>query len=227
MLNKQKGNMYPFVTHTWNPINGECSHKCEYCYMKVFKTHPLHLSEKFLQDDLGQGNFIFVGSSTDMFANDVPKEWIHKVLKHCKEYPKNIYLFQSKDTLNMYSLVGLDVFPVKTVWGTTIETNRDYKISNAPSVEKRIEYLSKGILFERMITIEPIMDFDLDELVNLIKKAKPKWVNIGADSKNHHLPEPQKEKVEALIAELKKFTEVKIKDNLRRILDGKSDNQVV
>ena len=26
MLNEQKGNMYGFVTHTWNPIKGKCFH---------------------------------------------------------------------------------------------------------------------------------------------------------------------------------------------------------
>ena len=33
-LNKTNGNMYPWVTHTWNPLAGECKHNCNYCYMK-------------------------------------------------------------------------------------------------------------------------------------------------------------------------------------------------
>ena len=31
MLNRQKGNMYPWITHTWNPIKGKCPHDCTYC----------------------------------------------------------------------------------------------------------------------------------------------------------------------------------------------------
>ena len=31
-LNVAKGNMYEFVTHTWNPIKGICPHGCKYCY---------------------------------------------------------------------------------------------------------------------------------------------------------------------------------------------------
>ncbi len=69
-----------------------------------------------------------------------------------------------------------------------------------------------------MVTIEPIMNFDLDIMIKWLKDIKPKWVNIGADSKGHNLPEPSKEKVESLIKELKKFTEVKIKPNLKRII---------
>ena len=26
--------MYPWVTHTWNPLAGRCKHDCNYCYMK-------------------------------------------------------------------------------------------------------------------------------------------------------------------------------------------------
>ena len=89
MMNESKGNMYGFVTHTWNPIKGKCSHDCSYCYMKVYKQSPLHLVEKELTDDLGSGNFVFVGSSTDMFAEDVPADWIIKVIDACRKFPKN------------------------------------------------------------------------------------------------------------------------------------------
>jgi len=43
-------------------------------------------------------------------------------------------------------------------------------------------------------------------------------VNIGANT-NHKvkLPEPEPEKIKDLIAALKEFTEVKVKDNLKRL----------
>ncbi len=68
------------------------------------------------------------------------------------------------------------------------------------------------------VTIEPIMDFDLEEMVELIKKCNPQQVNIGADSGNNHLPEPPKEKIFKLIEALSSFTTVKQKDNLKRLL---------
>ncbi|MFX1295603.1 MAG: hypothetical protein ACFFD2_12230, partial [Promethearchaeota archaeon] len=68
------------------------------------------------------------------------------------------------------------------------------------------------------ITIEPIMDFDLNKFVQLIKVSYPKQINIGADSGNNHLPEPSKEKILELISELKKFTIVHKKKNLNRLL---------
>jgi molybdopterin converting factor small subunit len=35
--------------------------------------------EKELKTDLGKGNFIFVGSSCDMWAQNIPEEWIEKL----------------------------------------------------------------------------------------------------------------------------------------------------
>ncbi len=216
VINKSKGNMYGFVTHTWNPIKGKCSHDCIYCYMKVWKQKPLRLVEKELQDDLGEGNFIFVGSSTDMFAGDVPREWISKVLRYCRKFD-NTYLFQTKNPMKLWMF--LSELPKKTIVGTTAETNREklQSFSKAPEVKERLDMIQNNI-YPVMITLEPILDFDLEVFHNQIWGARPKWVNIGADSKGHNLPEPSKEKIEALIKELKKFTEVKIKPNLKRLM---------
>jgi len=95
-LNKQKGNMYPFVTHTWNPIRGKCPHDCSYCYMKVYPQKELRFVESEMETNLGEGNFIFVGSSTDMWAVSVPDKWIDCSLNRCHLFV-NRYLFQSKN----------------------------------------------------------------------------------------------------------------------------------
>ena len=51
-----------------------------------------------------------------------------------------------------------------------------------------------------------------------IELIGPSWVNIGADSKGHGLPEPSRDKVVALIERLSQVTEVKQKPNLKRLL---------
>lgn len=220
MLKKQSGNMYEFVSHTWSPIRGKCSHDCSYCYMKKWgEQPPLHIDEKDLMTNLGEGNFIFVGHTIDLFANDVPAEWIQKVLERLKSYPLNKYLLQSKNPKRFLDFIDFGKYTCDILFGTTIETNRDIVESKAPPVSQRAmalaELSSKG--FETMVTIEPIFDFDLDDLVDLIVLANPEWVNIGADSKGHDLPEPPKEKVKKLIEILQKTTQVKLKGNLGRI----------
>ncbi len=221
MLNKSKGNMYPWVSHTWNPIRGRCPHDCQYCYMKSVRRDigELRLEEKCLNDNLGIRNTIFVGSSTDMWAREVPDEWILKVLEHCREYRNNTYLFQSKNPFRFSRFRGL--FPSKVILGTTLETNRDYDFSKAPQPRLRAEALKSwdGTGIKKMISIEPVMDFDLDKFITMIAMCEPIFVSIGADSKGHNLPEPPAWKVERLIEELRKFTEVKVKENLNRVLE--------
>ena len=186
--------------------------------MKRFKLNDIRLDEKEFKTNLGFDNFIFVGSGNDIFAKDIPEEWILKTLNHCNQYI-NKYLFQTKNPKRV--LKYIDYFPLKSIICTTIESNRNYPeiMNNSPSVENRIKYLSEIKKFPRMITIEPILDFDLQKLINMINYCYPFQVNIGSDSKGNKLPEPKKEKLNLLINELKQYSKIFIKDNLKRLLN--------
>jgi len=125
-------------------------------------------------------------------------------------------------------MVGEDLPPRSSIC-TTIETNRVYKsiMNNAYEPEDRatpFEWARKTKpTIPRYVTIEPIMDFDLTPMVELIKRCEPVQVNIGADSGNNGLPEPRADKVLALIYELQKFTTIARKSNLGRLLKNKVD----
>ena len=55
-LNKSTGNMYAFVSHTYNPLKGECEHSCTYCFMRrKLLLPPLRLELKELKVNLGEG----------------------------------------------------------------------------------------------------------------------------------------------------------------------------
>ncbi|OQA00448.1 MAG: hypothetical protein BWY70_00700 [Bacteroidetes bacterium ADurb.Bin408] len=85
--------MYEFITHTWNPIKGQCFHDCSYCYMKRWgRLKPVRFEPKELKTDLGHDNFIFIGSSCDIWAQNIPEDWIFKTLYHCSNFD-NKYLF--------------------------------------------------------------------------------------------------------------------------------------
>lgn len=221
-MNVQKGNMYDFVTHTWNTVKGKCPHGCTYCYMHRFPQNEVRFDSNELKTDLGSGNFIFVGSSCDMFAENIPHEWIQKTMAHCAKHD-NSYLFQTKNP-NMFERMYPHGFPSVSKLCTTIETNRHYpEMGNAPSTKERAEAMHRlndwNYRFETMVTIEPIMDFDLKEMVEIIKRCEPWKVNIGSDSGGNHLPEPSADKVLALIEELKKFTTIAKKRNIVRLLE--------
>lgn len=210
--------MYEFVTHTWNAIKGKCPHDCCYCYMKKMlgaKMPALRFDESELKSNLGQGNFIFVGSSTDAWAEEVPSEWITKMLDYCDKFD-NRYLFQSKNPVRFLEFTDHPVFK-QSVFCTTIETNRDDQaISKAPIMQERAEAMAKlhELGFTTYVTAEPCMDFDLNPMVELIRQCKPAQVNIGKNTwAQVALLEPTTEKVKALIKEISAFSKVEVKRN--------------
>jgi DNA repair photolyase len=172
----------------------------------------------------GTGRTIFVDHCNDLFAEDVPREWIMNVLNHCAQWLENTYVYQTKNPGRYVEFLRW-MLPT-CMLGCTIETNRDIlnTISCAPRPVGRFAAMQQlntsRILF---VTIEPIMDFDVDVLAEWIRKIGPEFVNIGADSKGHNLPEPPAEKIFALIDLLDKAgIEIRAKHNLERIL-GKEE----
>ena len=89
--------------------------------------------------------------------------------------------------------------------------------NTAPAPEERYKAMlqMKG---RKFVTIEPVLDFDVDILAKWIGEINPEFLNLGADSKNHNLPEPTVEKIFALVDELKKYgIELREKHNLKRL----------
>lgn len=221
-LNISKGNMYEFVTHTWNTVKGECHHDCSYCYMKRWgKLNPARFDAKELKTDLGDDNFIFVGSGNDLFSACIPDGWIDKTLEHCDRF-HNKYLFQTKNPVRFKEWMYHPVIRERSVLCTTIETNRHYPdiMKNSPNPLHRafnIFEISKQV--DTYITTEPIMDFDLPAFFLLLTQCKAKQINIGADSGGHNLPEPSAEKVISLIKLLRDAGEnIVLKPNIQRII---------
>jgi len=222
MLNKQKGNMYPWITHTWNPIKGKCPHDCGYCYMKRFPQKYIRLDESEFKTDLGDNNIIFVGSSCDMFAEEISEDWIRKTLEHCNKF-NNTYLFQSKNPHRFLKAEFLRLMPLDAYLGTTIETNRDFNLDTIPNQSQRyfaMELLKQQLNRKVMVSIEPVMDFDVDILSMWINNINPDFVSVGADSKGHNLNEPSSIKLKQLFKAINQNIEVKQKNNLKRIMKG-------
>jgi len=182
--------------------------------MKVYPLNPVRFDSSELKTDLGSGYFIFVGSSCDMWAEGIPDEWLRKTFEHILKYPDNTYLFQTKNPERFIHYAG---FPPFVYLGITIESNRDYKISKAPSPQERIDSFIVVDHPMKMVSIEPVLDFDVDVLIGWMRDVKPEFISIGADSKGHKLQEPSSEKLQDLISGLKRFTDVRVKENLGRL----------
>lgn len=224
-LNLQKGNMYGFVTHTWNTVKGKCPHNCAYCYMHQFPQKDMRFDKKELDTYLKTEKIIFVGSSCDMWADDVPSEWIKSTVVHCAKHPRNEYLFQSKNPIRFLEIKNY-MRPKNIILATTLETNRDDlagEYSDAPTISARVNQMvqvKEEFDCRIMITIEPIMDLDPGPMVDLIELLKPQQINIGADSKQHNLPEPSQDTVYDLINRLEVLNyNLILKKNLKRLIN--------
>lgn len=226
-MNKQKGQMYEWVTHTHSHIGGRCPHRCEYCSIQVMQQRfpnlpysgDLFLKEKEFLVDYGAGKTIFIENCNDLFAAEVPGEWIERVIGHCMAHRNNTYVFQTKNPSRIRDFK--QIASLAPLIGCTIETNRENNLGNAPSRKERAAGMKWGPMF---LTVEQIMDFDLEPFVRMITEIAPIFVNIGADSKGHGLPEPSIEKVSQLIDRLaEQGIEIREKHNLERLtLESKS-----
>lgn len=221
-MNKSKGNMYKFINMTWNTIKGACPHDCSYCSIKRIAKRfnqaqkPPRFDESELNTNMGEDNYIFVGSSNDLFAAGYPDNWVRETLYHCVKYPDNRYLFQTKNPEGIAPYK--DLIPDNATICLTLESNRHYRdiMRKAPVPYNRALHF-RDVPFQKMITIEPILDFGLGAFVEMIKSCNPIQVNIGADSGNNRLPEPSWDKVVMLINRLNEFTKVVEKPNLGRL----------
>jgi len=177
-----------------------------------------HLVESELKTNLGNGNKIFVGSSTDMWGEWIPDEWITKVLNYCNQFD-NEYLFQSKDPRKFLNVKNSPNF----TFCVTQETNILAHYDNWPYVQicrNRLDILKEVKAQGKRIavTIEPIMNFDNNFAEQLIELS-PEWIAIGANTSTVKLPEPSSNKIVALIEKLTPYIKLHLKDNLKRLLN--------
>lgn len=234
--NSGKTNMYPWISHTHSMLAGACGHACSYCYVQAMSKKFPEMSKRYsgeirliseeLSVDYGKGKTIFIEHCNDLFANDVPANLITPILAHCREYPDNTYVFQTKNPIRIIDFLW--AFPPKYMVGATIETNRHFPkiMGTAPTPETRYMALRGLPRTARLfITIEPILTLDPAILAGWIKELHPEFVNIGADSKGHGLVEPPPEDIKELVRLLTKEDpkiEIKEKHNLVRLMNGQT-----
>jgi len=175
-----------WTDRTFNPVTGctKCSEACQNCYAEVMAKRlqamgqhkykngfNLTLHPETLQDPLKWKKpcMIFVCSMSDLFHDDVPIEFIDKVMDTIRQTPQHIYQILTKRPLRMREYALTHNIP-KNVWmGVTVESS-DYK--------QRIRIL-QGISFisVRFISFEPL----LDEIEDLDFTGID-WVIVGGEN---------------------------------------------
>ena len=202
--------MYRASRVQWNVFGG-CKYQCVYCE-KSFQAqakrqkrrcllcydfapheHPERL-EKTLPRT-GFGEFIFTCASGDVaFCKTT---YLEQIAERMRNDPTRTFLIQSKNPATFARVK----WPINVVLGTTIETNRDAlcrAISKAPPPSRRLLDFLAIDHRSKMVTIEPVMAFDMDIMVEWMAKLNPCLIWLGFDTKGCGLPEPTTEQVREL-----------------------------
>ena len=215
---EERSNMYD-NTKTWNPFKG-CPFGCTYCgpsFRKQAKRHkrrcmkcydfvPHYHPERLKK--VPSAEIVFVCGNGDIcFCKpSFTRQIIARIVEHNVRCPRKTYYFQSKQPAYFEQFLG--VFPKNVVLVTTLETNRDAgydKISKAPRPSVRYSQFLALDYPRKVVTIEPVMDFDLDMFSRWIIDIRPEYVWLGFNSKPKQvvLPEPTDEQLLALSRALK------------------------
>jgi len=130
---------------------------------------------------------------------------IERIRQHSRRCPYKTFYFQSKKP--SYFAPFLSEFSGNVILLTTLETNRDtgYRaVSKAPLPSERYKQFKALKYPRKVVTIEPIMDFDLDLFTKWILDLHPEYVWLGFNSKPEavELPEPPAQKVQKFMEKL-------------------------
>jgi len=215
-------------TKTWNPYVG-CYHDCIYCkvsfqrQLKRWGKHncidcynytPHYHPERLKR--IPSSKIVFVCGDGDIAFCSLGYmcKIIHYISMHQKRCSDKVFYFQSKDWETLSTTSPRSVPEIindgvdNAIIIETLETNRDdnYRaISRAPPPTRRHKAFKEIIFPRKVITIEPILDFDLDPFFKMITETEPEYVWIGYNSKPNliQLPEPSLEQTTRLIRLLK------------------------
>jgi len=227
--------MFPFITHTVNPVAGgffntpdgeivACPYSCTYCwarkminrfkYEKYQGPYRLHIPalKNYKKED-----FPFIQDMTDIGYPGIPKEVIFDVITWTGGQPcPMLFLSKNPDFYSKY----LNYWPENAVLGATIESDLlgVRRFSKAPIPISRInaminlknQLLKLGRNRRLFVSIEPIMQFSSD-FVKQLRKIEPWAVAVGYDNYKNGLPEPRLSETKDLISELEEFTIVHLK----------------
>jgi hypothetical protein len=211
---KPKSGMYQ-DTQTWNPFKGcdfKCSccvpsfqaqakrqkHNCSDCY-----DYTPHYHEERLKI-IPNAKQVFVCGNADIAFCE--PDYLKRIIDAIKKAPpKKTFYLQTKKPSCLAPV--LSMLPSNVILLTTLETNRDKgyaEISKAPPPSERFKQFLKLDYPRKVVTIEPIMDFDVDEFSDMILQINPEYVWIGKNSHDEaaKLPNPPNDKIAALLKKL-------------------------
>lgn len=170
---------------TWNPVTG-CTKKsegCAHCYAEVMarrlkgmgqikyrNSFSLTLHPEDLEEPLKwkRGHNVFVCSMGDLFHEDVPFEFIDRVVEIIQLTPQHRYQILTKRAERMQEYFTTHSIPQNAWLGVTVEVKRSkFRIDCLRNLDATVRFLSCEPL------LESLGDLNLDGI---------DWVIVGGES---------------------------------------------
>lgn len=199
-----------WTDRTWNPVTGctKISAGCAHCYAEIMARrlksmhqpkysngfqvtlHPESIDEP---TKWKTGHNIFVCSMGELFHDDVPFEFVDKVIETIQNTPQHRYQLLTKRAERMAEYFNTHKVPSNVWLGVTVECQLS---------KHRIDYLRSLPSQVRFLSCEPLLE-DLGELnlygINWIivggesgpkaRAMKEDWVlNIKSQASKHRIP---------------------------------------
>jgi protein gp37 len=195
---------------TWNPVTGctKISAGCKNCYaerlamrLQAMGNHryssgfklTLHHDAVDLPRSWKLGRKVFVNSMSDLFHEDVPLSFIHRIFKTMHECPQHIFQILTKRSGRMSQIAPRIKWPANVWMGVSVE--------NA-TVLSRVDDLRQVPAAVRFLSCEPLIGslrgIDLKDIHWVIvggesgPRARPMdvgWVHeIRRACRNHNVP---------------------------------------
>jgi hypothetical protein len=182
-------------------------HRCNLCYNFLPHLHPERLTKRSPKTVGDQ--FVFFPKGGDIvFASS---NELAILRQYIEDNSQTTFLVQSKNPKVFWELRP---YPDNLILGITLETNRSVfngdlrfrsysDISKAPLPDTRGKDFLSIPCDRKFITVEPILEFNLEVLAYWIKAIAPKAVYVGYDTKGCGLPEPKLAETLELIQRLR------------------------
>ena len=175
-----------WTEHTWNPVTGctKVSPGCKHCYAETMakrlkamgaagyedgfslRLHPERLEQPVARKS---PTTYFVNSMSDLFHEDVPDEYIDRVLDVCRRTPQHTYQVLTKRAERLPGFFASRSVPPNVWLGVSVEDKR-YGVP-------RIAQLRQVRAAVRFLSIEPLLE-DLGRL----DLSDMHWIIVGGES---------------------------------------------
>jgi len=175
-----------WTEHTWNPVTGctKLSPGCKHCYAETMTRRltamgaagyengfALTLHPERLEQPLRRkaATTYFVNSMSDLFHEDVPDDFIERVLAVCERTPQHTYQVLTKRAERLPAFFSGRKCPTNVWLGVSVE-DRKYGVP-------RIAHLRKVRAAVRFLSVEPLL-----EDVGSLNLCGIHWVIVGGES---------------------------------------------